>query len=120
MLLSAALRCDQAELTRKYCQVHNSGTKSPDAHLLTDKTGNALRTDRTYDKAKLTSELNDDVFAQLEQLEVTGVGGSVNFKTSGFARYTTKGSRCGSVVVVCKPPLRVPHLSVPGVGCLAS
>ena len=53
------------------------------------------------DKLKLTSELADDVFSELERLKVEGPDGSINFKVQGFARFSAKdASRCGSVVIV--------------------
>ena len=67
---------------------------------LTDKEGNPIRSDRSLDKLKLTSELPDSTFAELKRLQIEGVSGSINFMTQGFGRYTAPDSRCGSVVVV--------------------
>ena len=67
---------------------------------LKDKMGNPIRPDRSLDKIKLTSELPDSAFAELERIQIEGVAGSINFKTQGFGRYTAPDSRCGSVVIV--------------------
>lgn len=66
-----------------------------------NKDNQPVRTDRSMDKLKLTSELPDDVFSELERLKVEGPTGSINFKVQGFARFSAKdASRCGSVVIV--------------------
>ena len=67
---------------------------------LTDKEGNPIRSDRSLDKLKLTSELPDSTFAELKRIQIEGISGSINFMTQGFGRYTAPDSRCGSVVVV--------------------
>jgi len=67
---------------------------------LTDKEGNAIRSDRSLDKLKMTSELPNSAFAELERIQIEGPSGEINFKTQGFARYNAPDSRCGSVVVV--------------------
>ena len=67
---------------------------------LKTKMGNPIRPDRSLDKIKLTSELPDSAFAELERIQVEGVAGRINFKTQGFGRYSAPDSRCGSVVIV--------------------
>jgi len=66
-----------------------------------NKDDQPVRTDRTMDKLKLTSELPDEVFSELERLKIEGPDGSINFKVQGYARFNAEGaSRCGTVVIV--------------------
>lgn len=63
----------------------------------------------------LSSELPDAVFDQLEVLKIEGPHGKVNFKTTGYARYDSEESRCGSVVVVYTG---VGHVQFDGAGMM--
>jgi len=79
--------------------VSTDPTEPPSVDL-TDKQGNPIRSDRSLDKIKMTSELPDSTFAELERIQIEGIAGNINFKTQGFGRYTAPDSRCGSVVIV--------------------
>ena len=74
--------------------------------LLVDRDGNPIRTDQSYDRLEMSSTIPDPALYKLEQLVISGPSGTINFKTIGFARYTTKDSIHGSVVVVCQCPRR--------------
>jgi hypothetical protein len=67
--------------------------------LLVDKSGNPIRTDRSYDWGHISSNVPDANLYYLEQLAVSGPAGSLNLKVTGFARYKTADSIHGSVVV---------------------
>ena len=86
-------------MRRVRLQVETPGDQ-PNPHMLTDVDGIVLRTDRTKDEVALSSQLPDAAFDELEKLRIEGPTGKVNFKVTGFARYTEKASRCGSVVVI--------------------
>jgi len=81
-----------------------SSAETPNPHMLTDTSGKVLRTDRTRDVLSLTSQLPDETFDELETLRVKGPEGKINFKVLGWARYTERSSRCGSVVVIYTLP----------------
>eukprot|EP00040_Diaphanoeca_grandis_P038869 m.257564 g.257564 ORF g.257564 m.257564 type:complete len:999 (-) comp35424_c0_seq1:341-3337(-) len=77
-----------------------NGSNTTTHKVLTDMDGVALRTDRSLDRMKLTSELSDDTWANLEQLHIKGTGGAIHFNVLGWARFDGDRSRCGTVVVV--------------------
>lgn len=84
-----------------------SANATPDitaVSVLTDRiTGNPLKVEVEETarlSAKLTSELSDASFDELEVLSIRGPKGKINFKVNGYARYDLPDSRCGTVVVL--------------------
>jgi hypothetical protein len=79
--------------------------------VLTDKkTGKPLKTVPEYEarkQTKLTSELGDEFFNELEKLSIKNANGQINFDVHGWARYDSADSRCGNVVVLYTGPGQV-------------
>ena len=67
---------------------------------LTDRAGDALRTDTSKAVSKLTSALPDSAFRRLDSFDVAGPKGSLHVRVTGFARCQDDDTQHGSSVVL--------------------